>query len=167
MSHEIRTPMNGVIGMLELLEKQTLEPGPREQVLCARRSADSLLVVINDILDFSKIEAGMLELEAVEFDFPELIRDCLSMVHEASEKSGVPVYSNYQNVYPRCCTSDPIRVKQILTNLLTNAVKFTDQGQVEIKLSMHDGSLLVEVCDTGIGIQEGSAERLFLSLIHI
>ena len=103
----------------------------------------------------------MLELEAVEFDFPELIRDCLSMVHEASEKSGVPVYSNYQNVYPRCCTSDPIRVKQILTNLLTNAVKFTDQGQVEIKLSMHDGSLLVEVCDTGIGIQEGSAERLF------
>lgn len=161
MSHEIRTPMNGVIGMLELLEKQTLEPAPREQVLCARRSADSLLVVINDILDFSKIEAGMLELEAVEFDFPELIRDCLSMVHEASEKSGVPVYSNYKNVYPRCCTSDPIRIKQILTNLLSNAVKFTDKGQVEVKLSMNNGSLLVEVCDTGIGIEEGSAERLF------
>jgi len=163
MSHEIRTPMNGVIGMLELLERQSLNPAAREQVLCAHRSADSLLVVINDILDFSKIEAGMLELESVEFDFPLLISDCLSMVHEASERSGLSVFSNYTNVYPRRCTSDPIRIKQILSNLLSNAVKFTDEGQIEVKLSMRDGSLLVEVCDTGVGIKAGSEERLFES----
>lgn len=161
MSHEIRTPMNGVIGMLEILQRQPAEKLIHEQILCARRSADSLMVVIDDILDFSKIEAGMLNLESRSFDFIELVNDSITVIVEAADRHNLPVYSRYENVNPVRCTSDPIRIKQILSNLLSNAVKFTERGYIEVFISMREDYLLCEVRDTGVGIEEESAARLF------
>ena len=157
MSHEIRTPLNGVVGMLDLLGRTTVTPQQDRYVGTARRSADMLLTVINDILDFSKIEAGKLNLESVGFDFRKLADDVGQVLAANARGKDVELVVHYAPQTPRWVKGDPARVRQILTNLVGNAVKFTAQGHVLIHVSC-DGleqgraDLHVQVQDTGIGI---------------
>lgn len=168
MSHEIRTPMNGVLGMLGILEKSELTSAQKRQLQLAQASAKSLLVIINDILDFSKIESGKLELEILEFD----IRDMVDVFAEgiaikAAEKNIELVVDSVSLTHP-CIKGDAGRIRQVLMNLVGNAIKFTDQGEILISSSLRqdsNGGLFFEcaVKDTGIGIAEEKLENLFES----
>jgi signal transduction histidine kinase/DNA-binding response OmpR family regulator len=157
MSHEIRTPLNGVVGMLDLLGHTAVTSQQDRYVSTARRSADTLLTVINDILDFSKIEAGKLNLESVGFDLQKLADDVGQVLAANARDKDVEVVVHYAPGTPRWVKGDPARVRQILTNLVGNAVKFTAKGHVLIRVAC-DGleqgraNLHVQVQDTGIGI---------------
>jgi len=166
MSHEIRTPMNGVIGMLEMLTGTSLTSEQLDFAQSAQHSADSLLVLINDILDFSKIEAGKLEMETISFDL-EITMDSFTdvMAIKAFEK-GIEFICLIKEDVPTNLMGDPGRVRQILTNLVGNAIKFVDKGEVFIRISIKETQkksvkLLFEVMDTGIGIPEEKVKTLF------
>ncbi len=166
MSHEIRTPMNGVLGMLRLLEHSTLESAQRHQLSIAMESATSLLGLINDILDFSKIEAGKMDVELLEFDLQqELSRFVESMEMKALEK-GITLDLDVAEIHHPTIVFDPSRLRQILTNLVGNAIKFTSKGGIHIKASLEstsqrEGNLRIDVSDTGIGISEEKIATLF------
>ena len=167
MRHEIRTPMHGIIGMTALTLETQLAEDQREYLEMVRASAESLLVIINDILDFSKMEAGMLRLEQVPFGLPDLLHQCLKPLGvQAAEKSLEMLYRIAPDV-PREITADPGRLRQVLTNLVGNALKFTEQGEVTVDVSVVErragDSLLLEfvVRDTGIGIVEEEQQRIF------
>jgi PAS domain S-box-containing protein len=166
MSHEIRTPMNGVLGMLNLLQQSRLTDGQQRQTDLALDSAESLLTLIDDILDFSKIDAGSLELEAVSFDPRQLFENSVqALVFRARDKN-LYIELEFDTGGIGCVTSDPGRLRQILTNLIGNAIKFTDVGgvTVEAALSSCGGDQLrlrVAVVDTGIGIPADKLETLF------
>ncbi len=166
MSHEIRTPINGIIGMTNLLKTTELTKKQFEYADLVSRSSDSLLNVINDILDFSKVEAGKLDLEIIEFDLSELVEGTKkALLYHAQEKS-VALILNYELDSSFLFKGDPGRIRQILTNLISNAVKFTSKGEVAIKvraLKENDsGSLLrFEVVDSGIGIPKEILGRMF------
>ncbi len=168
MSHEIRTPMNGIIGMADLLRATPLRREQREYVDLISRSADSLLAIINDILDFSKIEAGKLGLDSVEFDVRETIGDTLhTLAYRAQGKGLELAYQVHQEV-PERIIGDPGRLRQILINLVGNAIKFTERGEVVVDVAMesatHDQvSLHVAVQDTGIGIAPEKQSSIFES----
>jgi len=168
MSHEIRTPMNGVIGMLTLLSRTELNRSQMHQVSVAQSSAHSLLVLINDILDFSKIEAGKIEFEHIEFSPRDEIGDFIeAMAFKAYEK-GVEIILDVREVDRNSIVSDPVRLRQILTNLVGNAIKFTAEGEIVIKVSLekinkHRAKLHVSVKDSGIGIAEDKIDKLFES----
>ncbi len=166
MSHEIRTPLNGVIGFTELLKGTQLSPVQQEYVSHAITSANSLLGIINDILDFSKIEAGMLELEVVKTDIIELLGHSVDIIKYEAAKKNIELLLDIDVDIPRYAFVDALRLKQILANLLGNAVKFTSKGEIELKVTYQPtnsgfGRLLFMVRDTGIGISDAQKEKLF------
>lgn len=167
MSHEIRTPINGVMGMLELLKQADLNAEHKEKVDIAFNSSKSLLEVVNEVLDYSKIEAGKLTLEQVEFDIINLLTETYHVMQNLAETKGLALTLDTSAIKNRYIKSDPLRFKQILLNLIGNAVKFTEEGTVTVKTEINKkGSIDYLVCsitDTGIGIEKEKLEDVFES----
>jgi two-component system, sensor histidine kinase and response regulator len=168
MSHEIRTPMNGVIGMLELLQDAKLETEHRSMLDTARNSADSLLKLINDVLDFSKIEAGRLTLEKIDVDIRPLVEETATLFARGAHVKGVNLACFVAESVPSAISGDPTRLRQVLSNLLGNAVKFTERGEVVVSVGMRSvpgqtAQLEIGVRDSGIGMSDESLLRVFES----
>ena len=166
MSHEIRTPMNGVLGMLTLLEKVDLAEEPHDWVTTAHTSARHLLTLLNDILDFSKIEAGRLDLESSPFDLPQRLEQIIALMEVSARTKGLVLRCLLAKDIPKKIKGDSTRLGQIVTNLLGNAIKFTEQGSVTLAVSCQRKTnnqleLLFRVTDTGIGIDPAIQGRLF------
>jgi two-component system, sensor histidine kinase and response regulator len=168
MSHEIRTPMNGVIGMLDLLHLEPLGPDARSMLETARGSADSLLGLINDVLDFSKIDAGKLTLEKIDFELRTLAEDVATLFTQQARAKGVEVACVIHNEVPALLGGDPTRLRQVIANLMGNAVKFTHHGEVFLGIQCRepvtdDGTVTVQIVvqDTGIGMTPEVTASLF------
>ncbi|RKT99589.1 hybrid sensor histidine kinase/response regulator [Burkholderia sp. Nafp2/4-1b] len=162
MSHEIRTPMNGVLGMTELLQRTRLTSKQRKFVDTVYRSGQTLLVIIDDILDFSKIEAGKLTLERIDFNLHQLLDDVVALMEANAQRKELALVYNRADSVPEWMRGDPVRLRQILTNLLGNAIKFTEHGHVELKATYaDDGRIVFAIADSGIGIPPDVSAQLF------
>ncbi|MDP3630661.1 MAG: response regulator, partial [Actinomycetota bacterium] len=171
MSHEIRTPMNAIIGMAELLEETELAPAQRRYVDIFKSAGEALLTLINDVLDLSKIEAGKLEIEEIPFDLADLVERTVTVLGIRSREKGVELLARVAPGTPTKLKGDPDRLRQVLTNLVGNAIKFTDDGEVLVTVEMgreveglEDGfELAISVTDTGIGIPAEKQQTIFES----
>jgi signal transduction histidine kinase len=166
MSHEIRTPLNGVLGNLELLAQSDLKPAQEDLLFDADKAAKSLLALIGNVLDFSKIEAGKLAVETVDMKPDLVIQEAVDIVQSRARQKGIQVTASIGPGVPESILGDPTRLRQILLNLLGNAVKFTATGGVHVRLSVTgwEGDvcrLLFEVHDSGRGFETSKAEELF------
>lgn len=172
MSHEIRTPLNGIIGMTELLRGTDLSTAQKESIDVIRISGETLLAVINDILDFSKIESEHMQLENVDFDLHTMVEDVVDVFATEVYKKQLAIGAFFDADVPDWVIGDPVRIRQILTNLISNAAKFTHQGEISVKLRVNKNAglekqddniitVVFEVNDTGIGITPEVSQRLF------
>jgi len=166
VSHEIRTPMNGVLGIAELLQHTPLSATQTEHVEMIRESAENLLIVINDLLDFSKIEANRMQLEQDPFDLRLVLDQTIGPLRFLAERKGLAIRSVVDPLIPNCLLGDAIRMRQIFTNLVGNAIKFTPSGSITITTKFaesDDDEVEIEsaVADTGIGISRDRAEAIF------
>jgi two-component system, NarL family, sensor histidine kinase BarA len=168
MSHEIRTPLNGILGFTHLLQKSELTPRQFDYLHTIEKSADNLLGIINEILDFSKIEAGKLVLDSIPFNLRDLLQDTLTILAPSAHEKGLELVSLVYRDTPLSLVGDPLRLKQILTNLVNNAIKFTREGTIAVRAMLEDededdGSvqLRISVQDTGIGLTSQDVRALF------
>ncbi|WP_458526346.1 ATP-binding protein [Onishia taeanensis] len=166
MSHEIRTPLNGIIGFCQLLGRSRLDSRQRDWLEHMQKTSDSLLMLVNDILDFSKIEAGKLELETVHMDMVALVDEVLGLQAPQAHEKGLHLLGLVFDDVPVDLQGDPLRIRQVLTNLVNNAVKFTERGEVIVRVMLeevreHQVTLRVNVSDTGIGLSKEQRDRLF------
>ncbi len=167
MSHEIRTPMNAILGMMHLIQQTELSDKQAVYIETTEKSAKLLLRIINDILDFSKIEAGKMTMESRIFLLSGTIRDAVYLVEESARKKRIKLSCDIPSDLPKTVVGDAVRLKQVLLNLLNNAIKFTSSGEVRLKVAVQDRdeagiTLHFTVCDTGIGLTPGQRENLFL-----
>ncbi len=165
MSHEIRTPMNGIFGMAQLLQETPLNKEQDDYLSMMRNSAQALMILLNDILDYSKIEAGKLDLNPTEFHLRDFLGDTLRLMTTRSEEKNLELTWFVEPGVPDALIGDPLRIHQVLTNLLNNAIKFTEKGEVALKVSAQpEGGRLrlrFAVADTGIGVPEDLQEKIF------
>jgi two-component system sensor histidine kinase/response regulator len=171
MSHEIRTPMNGILGMAELMAGTKLTDQQQRYLSTITNSGNTLLMIINDILDFSKIEAGKMSFESIEFDPVQIVDETIALFAKSSSAKGLELISNVHTNVPQRITGDPLRIRQILTNLIGNAVKFTNSGAVLVSLKIvqcqaGNAGVAFSVQDTGIGISKEDQEKLFRPFIQ-
>jgi CheY-like chemotaxis protein len=166
MSHEIRTPLNGIIGISKILEESTLNEKQKELTGIITTSGENLLNIINDILDFSKIESGQIQLEKIDFNLQKVIDNIIKLLKFKADEKGIELAVDLDKEIPETLVGDPYRLNQIITNLLNNAIKFTDEGSVKIvaKIAEQQNNQLkihFKIIDTGIGISESGKQKLF------
>lgn len=172
MSHEIRTPINAILGMNEMILRESDNDEIKEYATNIRSAGRTLLSLINSILDFSKIEDGKMELVPVKYDVSSMIKDLVNSISERAKKKGLEFVLDVDGSIPRTLFGDDVRIRQVIMNLLTNAVKYTEKGKVTLTISGEKGTdgkflLRVSVCDTGIGIRSEDREKLFESFARL
>jgi signal transduction histidine kinase len=166
MSHEIRTPMNGIIGMIDALLDTELTANQRSYARTVQQCAEALLSIVDDILDFSKIEAGKLKLESIDFNLRQTVENVVALLAERAKSKGIKLLWSVDPQMPASLRGDPNRLRQVLLNLMSNAIKFTEHGQVAVELSCRGeagqaAQLHCAVRDSGIGLSDKSRQKLF------